>query len=118
MTSQSTISQRCKNNAWHSQPTVEVRAQFAVAAEGFCVQETQQQLVANGLDERVNGNHVSPSHNFFGRFQSHIIWILIVAGVLLALLGESVDVMAVVVLNAIIVFYQEFSVEKPIQRSR
>ena len=88
MTSQATISQQCKDYAWHT-------------------------LLTNGSEEREIGNYVSSFHIFFGQFQSLIIWILIAAGVIFALLGESVEVIAVVVFNAIIVFCQEFSAENP-----
>jgi magnesium-transporting ATPase (P-type) len=88
MTSQATITQQCKDNAWHTQPT-------------------------KGSELREIGNHVRSFHIFPGQFQSLIIWILIAAGVIFALLDERVEVIAVVVLNAIIVFYQEFRAKKP-----
>jgi magnesium-transporting ATPase (P-type) len=88
MISRSTITQQYKGNAWHTQPT-------------------------NGSKEREIGNHLSSFHSISGQSQSLIIWILIAASVIFAVLGESVDVFAVVLLNAIIVFFQEFNVEKP-----
>ncbi len=104
MTSQSIITQQCKDNAWHNQPNKEIQALFA----------------ANGPDKRKNGDHVSPFHNFLGQFDILIIWILIVAGVLLALLGGSVEVIAVVLFNAIVFFFQDFnfSMEKSLYSTR
>lgn len=111
MTAQSTIAQQCKDKAWNTQPANGILAHYAAIAEGFSThtQEKQQRLTTDGPDERELCNHVSPFHSFLGQFDILIIWILIVAGVLLALLGGSVEVIVVVLFNAIIFFFQDFN---------
>ena len=106
-----------KSEAWHSQSAEEVLARLASAATGLSAQEAAQRLAANGPNELKEGKRISAVQIFFGQFKSLIIWILIVAGVVSGVLGEGVDaiaILAIVVLNAIIGFYQEFNAEKSI----
>jgi Ca2+-transporting ATPase len=60
---------------------------------------------------------VSTWRILLAQFQSLVIWILIVAGVIAGVLGERVEavaILAIVVLNAMVGFYQEFHAEKSI----
>ena len=103
--------------AWHSQPAEEVLAQLASTATGLSSQEAAQRLTANGPNELKEGKRISPWQIFLGQFKSLLIWILIAAGVISGVLGEVVDaiaILAIVVLNAVIGFYQEFNAEKSI----
>jgi len=92
-------------------------AQLASTADGLSSQEAAQRLATNGPNELKEGKTVSPLQIFLGQFKSLIIWILIAAGVISGLLGEVVDciaILAIVILNAVIGFYQEFKAEKSI----
>ena len=92
-------------------------AQLGSAATGLSAPEAAQRLAANGPNELKEGKRISPLQIFLGQFKSLIIWILIVAGVISGVLGEVVDaiaILAIVVLNAVIGFYQEFNAEKSI----
>jgi magnesium-transporting ATPase (P-type) len=65
----------------------------------------------------TEGKRISPWQIFLGQFKSLIIWILIAPGVISGVLGEVVDaiaILAIVVLNAAIGFYQEYNAEKSI----
>jgi len=78
-------------------------------------------LAQCGPNELKEAKPISPLAIFFGQFKSLIIWILIAAGVLSGALGEVVDaiaILAIVVLNAVIGFYQEFNAEKSIAALR
>jgi len=84
---------------------------------GLSVEEAARRLVASGPNLLKQGKRISPLQIFLGQFKSLIIWILIVAGVISGALGEVLDavaILAIVVLNAAIGFYQEFSAEKSI----
>jgi Ca2+-transporting ATPase len=108
---------QAKNNAWHSQAAEDVLAQLAATADGLSAEEAAQRLVAKGPNELKEGKPVSPFRLFLGQFKSLIIWILIAAGIISGVLGEVVDclaILAIVVLNAVIGFYQEFKAEKSI----
>jgi len=94
-----------------------VLGQLASTAAGLSSQEAAQRLATNGPNELKEGKPISPLQIFLGQFKSLIIWILIAAGVISGVLGEVVDaiaILAIVVLNAVIGFYQEFNAEKSI----
>ena len=83
----------------------------------FLRRKQRQRLAADGPNELKEGKRISPLQIFLGQFKSLIIWILIAAGVISGVLGDVVDaiaILAIVVLNAVIGFYQEFNAEKSI----
>jgi Ca2+-transporting ATPase len=111
------IAAQPKGKAWHSQSAEEVLAQLGSTADGLSAQEAAKRFAADGPNELKEGKRISPWQIFLGQFKSLIIWILIVAGVISGALGEVVDaiaILAIVVLNAVIGFYQEFNAEKSI----
>jgi len=106
-----------QSKIWHSLSAEEVLSQFGSTSNGLSASEAAQRLAANGPNELKEGKRISPLQIFLGQFKSLIIWILIAAGVISGVLGEVVDaiaILAIVVLNAVIGFYQEFSAEKSI----
>ena len=117
MTPAPAIAEQSQGKAWHSQSAEEVLAQLASTSEGLASHEAAQRLATNGLNELKEGKPISPLQIFLAQFRSLIIWILIAAGIISGLLGEGVDaiaILAIVVLNAVIGFYQEFNAEKSI----
>ena len=106
-----------QGNAWHSQSSEEVLAQLGAAATGLSATEAAQRLAANGPNALIEGKRIRPLLILLDQFKSLIIWILIAAGVISGVLGDVVDaiaILAIVVLNAVIGFYQEFHAEKSI----
>ncbi len=106
-----------KAAAWHRQAAEEVLTHLDSAATGLSAEEAAKRLAANGPNELTEGVHISPLQIFLSQFKSLIIWILIAAGVISAVMGEVVDasaIIAIVILNAVIGFYQEFNAEKSI----
>ena len=86
-------------------------------ASGLSAEEAARRLAAAGPNLLKQGKRISPLQIFLAQFKSLIIWILIVAGAISGFLGEVLDavaIVAIVVLNAAIGFYQEFSAEKSI----
>ncbi len=103
--------------AWHCQSAEDVLAHFGSSAAGLSAREAAQRLAADGPNELKEGTRIGPLQILLGQFKSIIIWILISAGVLAGVLGDIVDaiaILAIVVLNAVIGFYQEFNAEKSI----
>src|SRR5262245_25764782 len=102
---------------WHCEPVEQVLAVLGSTPKGLSVQEAARRLAANGPNELKEAGRVSPLQIFFCQFKNLIVWILIVAGLVSGVLGEVVDciaILAIVVLNALIGFYQEFNAEKSI----
>lgn len=103
--------------AWHSQSAEEALARLGSAATGLSSEEAARRLATNGPNELKEGERISPLQIFIGQFKSVIIGVLIAAGMISGVLGEVVDaiaILAIVVLNAVIGFYQEFNAEKSI----
>lgn len=106
-----------KSEAWHNRSAEEVLAHLGSSATGLLAAEAAQRLAVNGPNELKEGKRISPLLIFLGQFKSLIIWILIAAGIISGLLGEVVDtiaILAIVALNAVIGFYQEFNAEQSI----
>ncbi|MDI1250787.1 MAG: HAD-IC family P-type ATPase, partial [Lacunisphaera sp.] len=103
--------------AWHRLPAEEVLARLGSGIAGLSAPEAARRLVADGPNALKQAARVSLLRIFLGQFKSLLIWILIGAGIISGLLGEGVDaiaILAIVVLNAVIGFYQEFNAEKSI----
>jgi len=108
---------RPKAAIWHNQSAEELLTQLDSTAAGLSAPEAARRLIVQGPNELKEGKRISPLQIFLGQFKSLIIWILIVAGVVSGVLGEVLDasaILAIVVLNAAIGFYQEFNAEKSI----
>ena len=102
---------------WHTLDSADVVSAVGSLADGLSTDEAAFRLVEHGPNALAEGKRISPLQIFLGQFKSLIIWILIAAGVVSGLLGEVVDciaILAIVVLNAVIGFYQEFNAEKSI----
>ncbi|MGK2914735.1 MAG: cation-translocating P-type ATPase, partial [Porticoccaceae bacterium] len=102
---------------WHSQPAEAVLAELNVTIAGLGAEEAAQRLATQGPNALKEGKRISRLQIFLAQFNSLIVWILIAAGVISGLLGEGVDAVAIltiVLLNAIIGFYQEFQAEQSI----
>ena len=115
MTRASPIAEHPRIEAWHNRSAEEALTHLGSSASGLSAQEAGQRLAEDGRNELREGKRISPLKILLGQFESLIIWILIAAGVISGVLGEVVDAMAIlaiVVLNAVIGFYQELHAEK------
>ncbi|MBI5802254.1 MAG: cation-translocating P-type ATPase [Verrucomicrobia bacterium] len=104
-------------DAWHCQSVEAVLRAMDSHPHGLALREAAQRLASEGRNCLVEPEAVNPWHLLLGQFKPLLVWILIAAGVLSGLLGEWVDavaILAIVLLNAAIGFYQEFSAEKSI----
>ena len=117
MSTPSALATTPQNPAWHSLSVADVLSRLATTPAGLSAQDAAARLAAAGPNELQEGKPTSPLQILLGQFKSLLIWILIVASVISGFLGEVGDccaILAIVVLNAVIGFYQEFKAEKSI----
>ena len=102
----------------YNQSVEQVLADIGSSPLGLMAPEAARRLAADGPNELKEGKRISPFQIFLGQFKSLMIWVLIAAGVAAGVLGDRVDaiaILAIVVLNALVGFYQEFKAEKSIR---
>ena len=101
----------------HYKTIEQVFKELNTTAKGLSQEEAEQRLKQYGLNEIKEGKKVSPWEIFAGQFKSIVIWILIVATVISAFLGEYIDAIVIgviIVLIAVLGFFEEYRAEKAI----
>lgn len=102
---------------WHNQPSEAVMKHLGSNSAGLSSEEAAKRLAADGPNSLTEGKRISPIQILLSQFKSLIIWVLIVAGIISGVMGDAIDaiaILAIVVLNAVIGFYQEYHAEKSI----
>ena len=108
---------RTRSLAWHCKSVEDVLAKLDAALAGLSVDEAARRLAAHGPNTLQAGKRVSALQVGIAQFKSLMVWILVAAGGISAVLGEYVDaiaILAIVILNAIVGFYQEYQAEQSI----
>ncbi len=106
-----------KVEAWHSQTPEAALTRLGSAKIGLSKSEAVRRFAADGPNQLQQAKSIHPLQIFLRQFKSLIIWILIAAGIISGVLGEAADsaaILAIVILNAIIGFIQEYNAEKSI----
>ncbi|MDT8375843.1 MAG: cation-transporting P-type ATPase [Mariprofundaceae bacterium] len=106
---------------WHIHEAEEVLLKLASSAEGLAQNEVQNRLQEYGLNQLQPARKKSPLARFLAQFHNLLIYVLLGAGVITALLGHWVDsgvIFGVVVINAMIGFIQEGKAEKALDAIR
>lgn len=82
---------------------------------GLSKAEAEQRLLQYGFNQLVQKKGISPVTIFLQQFQDFIVWVLISAALVSGFLKEWVDalaIIAIVIVNAILGFIQEYRAEK------
>ncbi len=102
--------------SWHAMPPdAAVRELGSDLDRGLSEQEAARRFALHGPNELPEAPPPSPLALFLAQFSSLIVWVLIGAAVVSGLLQEWIDagaILAIVFLNAILGFAQEFKAER------
>jgi magnesium-transporting ATPase (P-type) len=110
-----------RSKAWHAMDHNEVLSALGVGDNGLTQDQAQRRLDEYGPNELPSEERPGALRRLLGQFKNVLIYILLVAAVLAALLGEWVDmvvILAVVVINAVIGFIQEGKAEQAMESIR
>jgi Ca2+-transporting ATPase len=106
---------------WHTLTSDAVLAAVHSHRHGLPAAEVARRRSEDGPNLLRTVERASWLRIFLRQFKSLLIWVLVAAAVLSAMLGEWIDcfaVLTIIGLNALIGFYQEFSAEKSIAALR
>jgi Ca2+-transporting ATPase len=106
------------SESWHVRPIGDLTTQFGTdVRHGLTTQAAAQRLQQCGPNALRKDQAVSPLALLAGQFGNLVIWVLIGAAVVSIALGEVVDgsaILAIVVLNAVMGFFQEYRAERAV----
>ncbi len=103
---------------WHQQPIPQVLEQLHSSAKGLSSADAENKLREFGPNELEEGKKKSPITILLSQFKDVMIIILLAAAIISGFIGELTDtivILVIVVLNALIGFFQEFRAEKAMQ---
>ena len=106
---------------WHEKEIAEVTDELRTSPEGLSSGEAAERLVEFGLNELQAKKKRKPIMMVVDQFKDFLIITLFFAAIVAGIVGEAVDalaILAIVVLNAVIGFVQEYKAEKAIEALR
>ena len=107
---------------WHARSQGEIEQELGVdPAAGLTGEEAARRLSAHGRNELPEAPPPSPWRILAAQFTSLIVWVLIGAALVSGLLGEWIDagaILAIVLLNGLLGFLQEYRAEQSLAALR
>jgi len=100
---------------WHQKNIEEVIGELGSSLQGLSEEEARNRLIKHGPNELTEKKKKSPYMMFLDQFKDFMILVLIAAAVISGVIGGATDTIAIIViviLNAVIGFVQEFRAEK------
>ncbi len=110
-----------EDSNFHSKSLEELFKELNSSKKGLTNDEAGKRLVQYGTNTIKKKNKLKPLKIILEQFNSFLIYILIIAGVLMVYLGHMMDaivIFAIVLLNAGIGFFQQYKAEKAIMGLR
>lgn len=104
--------------SWHSMKIEEVLSSLKTSPEGLSREEAERRLKEYGFNELKERKRVTPFQIFLGQFKDVFVIMLLIATAISFLIGEFVDaatIAAIVVLNSVVGFVQEYRSEKAME---
>jgi Ca2+-transporting ATPase len=106
----------CDKN-WHCMTSDAVLQYLDVSATGLTTAQAAKMRAFSGANIVAETKPIIAWEIFFSQFRSILVWILIIASIVSGVIGDATDsivILAIVFLNALVGFYQEYSAEKTI----
>jgi P-type Ca2+ transporter type 2C len=106
------------SHPWHQMAVEQVFATLQSTPQGLSAAEVQERRSTFGPNELAEGKRRTPLRMFFEQFTDFMILVLLAAAVISGLIGEATDTIAIVViviLNAVVGFIQEFRAERAME---
>jgi Ca2+-transporting ATPase len=100
---------------WHQKTFEDVIEELNASLKGISSEEAQKRLLEYGPNELKEKKKKTPLMMFLDQFRDFMILVLIAAAVISGFIGELTDTIAIiviVVLNAVVGFIQEYRAEK------
>jgi len=107
-----------KARPWYQQSSVETFAELSSSPQGLAVDDAQARLEKNGPNTLPQKKPQPAWLRFLAHFNDMLIYILLAAAVITAIMGHWVDtfvILGVAVINAFIGFIQESNAEKSLK---
>ena len=116
MTDEISTASKMVETPWHTLPSHDVVNGLKTnVASGLSRTEVESRLKKYGHNQLEEKKGESPFLLFLGQFNNFIVWVLIAAAIISGFMGEWVDalaIIAIVIINAVIGFAQEYRAEK------
>lgn len=100
---------------WHQKTVEDVIEELNTSLKGISSEEAQKRLLEHGPNELKEKKKKTPFMMFLDQFKDFMILVLIAAAIISGFIGELSDTIAIiviVVLNAVVGFIQEYRAEK------
>ncbi|BCG58966.1 calcium-translocating P-type ATPase, SERCA-type [Paenibacillus sp. URB8-2] len=108
-----------EQKSWHRLSSDELQKTFAVSPQrGLGDEEAEARRRENGLNELSEGKKVSPLTLLLNQFKDFMVLVLMGATLVSGLLGEYLDaitIVAIIALNGLLGFVQEFRAERSLR---
>ncbi|MCB1680802.1 MAG: cation-transporting P-type ATPase [Alphaproteobacteria bacterium] len=104
---------------WHALRVEEIEKILSTRAQGLEKEEISSRLAVYGPNEIQDTHPVYWYQMLLSQFQDFMIFILIVAALISAFLGETIDaavIVAIILLNGALGFFQEWKAENALQQ--
>jgi len=113
--------QSIRTSSWHTESTETVLQSLETITSGLSKEEASNRLAKHGPNQLPEPNVRGPLLRFFYQFHNVLIYVLIAASAVTAMLGHWVDasvILGVVLINAAIGFVQEGKAENALRAIR
>jgi magnesium-transporting ATPase (P-type) len=103
---------------WYQMNVQEALEKLATTDDGLSEREATERLKKFGPNKLAEEERISRLKILLHQFSSPLIYILLIAAVVTLLLGEHIDtgdIIAVVLLNAVVGYFQEFKAEESVR---